>query len=66
MPLPLEAVYAQIREQEVVLRVQQLVRLRKAEGIRRFEVLLRHMVDGEETVARARHADRGESMASRR
>jgi hypothetical protein len=40
------AVYAQIREQEVVLRVQQLVRLRKAEGIRRFEVLLRHMVDG--------------------
>ena len=48
VPLPLEAVYAQIREQEVVLRVQQLVRLRKAEGIRRFEVLLRHMVDGEE------------------
>ena len=46
--LPLEAVYAQIRNQEVVLRVQQLVRLRKAEGIRRFEVLLRHMVDGEE------------------
>jgi EAL domain-containing protein (putative c-di-GMP-specific phosphodiesterase class I) len=42
-------VYAQIREQEVVLRVQQLVRLRKAEGVRRFEVLLRHMVDGEET-----------------
>ena len=40
--------YAQIREQEVVLRVQQLVRLRKAEGMRRFEVLLRHMVDGEE------------------
>jgi EAL domain-containing protein (putative c-di-GMP-specific phosphodiesterase class I) len=31
-----------------VLRVQQLVRLRKAEGVRRFEVLLRHMVDGEE------------------
>jgi EAL domain-containing protein (putative c-di-GMP-specific phosphodiesterase class I) len=28
--------------------VQQLVRLRKAEGVRRFEVLLRHMVDGEE------------------
>ena len=49
VPLPLEAVYAQIRNQEVVLRVQQLVRLRKAEGIRRFEVLLRHMVDGEET-----------------
>src|SRR5687767_8512475 len=49
VPLPLEAVYAQIREQEVVLRVQQLVRLRKAEGIRRYEVLLRHMVDGEET-----------------
>ena len=49
MPLPLEAVYAQIRKQEVVLRVQQLVRLRKAEGVRRFEVLLRHMVDGEET-----------------
>ena len=48
VPLPLEAVYAQIREQEVVLRVQQLVRLRKAEGIRRFEVLLRHMVDGVE------------------
>ena len=48
VPLPLEAVYAQIREQEVVLRVQQLVRLRKAEGIRRFEVLLRHMVDGQE------------------
>ena len=48
VPLPLEAVYAQIREQEVVLRVQQLVRLRKAEGIRRYEVLLRHMVDGEE------------------
>jgi EAL domain-containing protein (putative c-di-GMP-specific phosphodiesterase class I) len=48
VPLPLEAVYAQIREQEVVLRVQQLMRLRKAEGIRRFEVLLRHMVDGEE------------------
>lgn len=48
VPLPLEAVYAQIREQEVVLRVQQLVRLRKAEGMRRFEVLLRHMVDGEE------------------
>ena len=48
VPLPLEAVYAQIREQEVVLRVQQLVRLRKAEGVRRFEVLLRHMVDGEE------------------
>jgi EAL domain-containing protein (putative c-di-GMP-specific phosphodiesterase class I) len=48
VPLPLEAVYAQIRNQEVVLRVQQLVRLRKAEGIRRFEVLLRHMVDGEE------------------
>ncbi|MEO8063954.1 MAG: EAL domain-containing protein [Pseudomonadota bacterium] len=49
VPLPLEAVYAQIRQQEVVLRVQQLVRLRKAEGVRRFEVLLRHMVDGEET-----------------
>ena len=49
VPLPLEAVYAQIRNQEVVLRVQQLVRLRKAEGVRRFEVLLRHMVDGEET-----------------
>jgi EAL domain-containing protein (putative c-di-GMP-specific phosphodiesterase class I) len=48
VPLPLEAVYAQIREQDVVLRVQQLVRLRKAEGVRRFEVLLRHMVDGEE------------------
>ncbi len=48
VPLPLEAVYAQIREQDVVLRVQQLVRLRKAEGIRRFEVLLRHMVDGVE------------------
>jgi len=48
VPLPLEAVYAQIREQEVVLRVQQLIRLRKAEGVRRFEVLLRHMVDGEE------------------
>jgi EAL domain-containing protein (putative c-di-GMP-specific phosphodiesterase class I) len=48
VPLPLEAVYAQIRQQEVVLRVQQLVRLRKAEGVRRFEVLLRHMVDGEE------------------
>jgi EAL domain-containing protein (putative c-di-GMP-specific phosphodiesterase class I) len=48
VPLPLEAVYAQIREQEVVLRVQQLVRLRKAEGIRRFEVLLRHVVDGVE------------------
>jgi EAL domain-containing protein (putative c-di-GMP-specific phosphodiesterase class I) len=32
-----------------VLRVQQLVRLRKAEGVRRYEVLLRHMVDGEET-----------------
>ncbi len=48
VPLPLEAVYAQIRSQEVVLRVQQLVRLRKAEGVRRFEVLLRHMVDGEE------------------
>jgi EAL domain-containing protein (putative c-di-GMP-specific phosphodiesterase class I) len=48
VPLPLEAVYAQIREQQVVLRVQQLVRLRKAEGVRRFEVLLRHMVDGEE------------------
>jgi EAL domain-containing protein (putative c-di-GMP-specific phosphodiesterase class I) len=48
VPLPLEAVYAQIREQQVVLRVQQLVRLRKAEGLRRFEVLLRHMVDGEE------------------
>src|SRR5688572_25809070 len=48
VPLPLEAVYAQLREQEVVLRVQQLVRLRKAEGMRRFEVLLRHMVDGEE------------------
>ncbi|HUQ09062.1 MAG TPA: EAL domain-containing protein [Steroidobacteraceae bacterium] len=48
VPLPLEAVYAQIREQQVVLRVQQLIRLRKAEGIRRFEVLLRHMVDGEE------------------
>jgi EAL domain-containing protein (putative c-di-GMP-specific phosphodiesterase class I) len=48
VPLPLEAVYAQIREQEVVLRVQQLIRLRKAEGMRRFEVLLRHMVDGEE------------------
>ena len=48
VPLPLEAVYAQIREQEVVLRVQQLVRLRKAEGIRRFEVLLRHMIDGVE------------------
>ncbi len=48
-PLPLEAVYAQIRNQEVVLRVQQLVRLRKAEGVRRYEVLLRHMVDGEET-----------------
>ena len=48
VPLPLEAVYAQIREQEVVLRVQQLVRLRKAEGIRRFEVLLRHMVEGVE------------------
>lgn len=47
-PLPLEAVYAQIREQEVVLRVQQLVRLRKAEGVRRYEVLLRHMVDGQE------------------
>jgi len=31
-----------------VLRVQQLVRLRKAEGVRRYEVLLRHMVDGEE------------------
>ena len=31
-----------------MLRVQQLVRLRKAEGVRRFEVLLRHMVDGEE------------------
>jgi EAL domain-containing protein (putative c-di-GMP-specific phosphodiesterase class I) len=49
VPLPLEAVYAQIRNEEVVLRVQQLVRLRKAEGVRRFEVLLRHMVDGEET-----------------
>jgi EAL domain-containing protein (putative c-di-GMP-specific phosphodiesterase class I) len=49
VPLPLEAVYAQIRNQEVVLRVQQLVRLRKAEGVRRYEVLLRHMVDGEET-----------------
>jgi EAL domain-containing protein (putative c-di-GMP-specific phosphodiesterase class I) len=49
VPLPLEAVYQQIRSQEVVLRVQQLVRLRKAEGVRRFEVLLRHMVDGEET-----------------
>ncbi len=48
VPLPLEAVYAQIREQDVVLRVQQLVRLRKAEGIRRFEVLLRHMIDGVE------------------
>src|SRR5688572_24537783 len=48
VPLPLEAVYAQIRNQEVVLRVQQLVRLRKAEGVRRFEVLLRHMVDGVE------------------
>ncbi len=48
VPLPLEAVYAQIRSQDVVLRVQQLVRLRKAEGVRRFEVLLRHMVDGEE------------------
>jgi EAL domain-containing protein (putative c-di-GMP-specific phosphodiesterase class I) len=48
VPLPLEAVYAQIRSQEVVLRVQQLVRLRKAEGVRRFEVLLRHVVDGEE------------------
>jgi EAL domain-containing protein (putative c-di-GMP-specific phosphodiesterase class I) len=48
VPLPLEAVYAQIREQEVVLRVQQLVRLRKAEGVRRYEVLLRHMVDGQE------------------
>lgn len=48
VPLPLEAVYAQIREQQVVLRVQQLVRLRKAEGVRRFEVLLRHVVDGEE------------------
>ena len=48
VPLPLEAVYAQIREQEVVLRVQQLVRLRKAEGVRRFEVLLRHVVDGVE------------------
>jgi EAL domain-containing protein (putative c-di-GMP-specific phosphodiesterase class I) len=48
VPLPLEAVYAQIREQEVVLRVQQLVRLRKAEGIKRFEVLLRHVVDGVE------------------
>jgi hypothetical protein len=48
VPLPLEAVYAQIRNQEVVLRVQQLVRLRKAEGVRRYEVLLRHMVDGEE------------------
>jgi EAL domain-containing protein (putative c-di-GMP-specific phosphodiesterase class I) len=49
VPLPLEAVYAQIRQQEVVLRVQQLIRLRKAEGVRRFEVLLRHMVDGQET-----------------
>ena len=49
VPLPLEAVYAQIRNEQVVLRVQQLVRLRKAEGVRRFEVLLRHMVDGEET-----------------
>jgi len=48
VPLPLEAVYAQIREQEVVLRVQQLMRLRRGEGIRRFEVLLRHMVDGVE------------------
>lgn len=48
VPLPLEAVYAQIREQEVVLRVQQLIRLRKAEGVRRFEVLLRHVVDGVE------------------
>lgn len=48
VPLPLEAVYAQIREQEVVLRVQQLIRLRKAEGVRRYEVLLRHMVDGQE------------------
>ena len=48
VPLPLEAVYAQIRNQEVVLRVQQLMRLRKAEGVRRFEVLLRHMVDGVE------------------
>ena len=63
VPLPLEAVYAQIRNQEVVLRVQQLVRLRKAEGMRRFEVLLRHMVDGEETVARARDADRRESRS---
>jgi EAL domain-containing protein (putative c-di-GMP-specific phosphodiesterase class I) len=48
VPLPLEAVYAQIREQDVVLRVQQLVRLRKSEGVRRYEVLLRHMVDGQE------------------
>lgn len=44
----LDEVYAQIREQEVVLYVQQLVRLRTSEASRRFEVLLRHRAEGEE------------------
>jgi EAL domain-containing protein (putative c-di-GMP-specific phosphodiesterase class I) len=44
----LDEVYAQIREQEVVLYVQQLVRLRTSEASRRFEVLLRHRADGSE------------------
>jgi EAL domain-containing protein (putative c-di-GMP-specific phosphodiesterase class I) len=65
VPLPLEAVYAQIREQEVVLRVQQLVRLRKAEGIRRFEVLLRHMIDGvEQTPERVMQTAANHGLAS--
>lgn len=44
----LDEVYAQIREQQVVLYVQQLVRLRTSEASRRFEVLLRHRAEGEE------------------
>lgn len=44
----LDEVYSQIRDQEMVLYVQQLVRLRTAEASRRFEVLLRHRADGAE------------------
>ncbi|MEZ5515006.1 MAG: EAL domain-containing protein [Steroidobacteraceae bacterium] len=44
----LDEVYSQIRDQEMVLYVQQLVRLRTAEASRRFEILLRHRAEGTE------------------
>ncbi len=44
----LDEVYSQIRDQEMVLYVQQLVRLRNSEASRRYEILLRHRTAGEE------------------